>query len=166
MQPHFAFALRALAIGVGATVVLDLWSLYVAKAFRVRGLDFGLLGRWVGHLGRGRLRHESMQAAAPIAGERIIGWATHYATGIVFAAVLLVLAGPGWAKAPTPLPALGFGLVTLLFPFLVTQPAMGSGFAAARTPDPTAARLRSLGSHLVFGLGLYLTAWALARTSI
>jgi hypothetical protein len=40
---------------------------------------------------------------------------------------------------------------------------MGGGFAASRSPDPVAARLRSLGSHLVFGLGLYLIALAAAQ---
>ncbi|MGH7512442.1 MAG: DUF2938 family protein [Gemmatimonadales bacterium] len=30
--------------------------------------------------------------------------------------------------------------------------------AASRTPDPTQARLKSLATHLVFGLGLYVCA--------
>jgi hypothetical protein len=41
------------------------------------------------------------------------------------------------------------------------QPAFGLGVAAAKTPDPTAARLRSLRTHATYGLGLYLTGRAL-----
>lgn len=157
---------RALAIGVGATVLLDLWSLYVFKAFRVRGLDYGLFGRWLGHLGRGRFRHDSIAASAPIKGERMLGWAAHYATGVVFAGALLGICGPAWAEAPTLAPALAVGLAAVVFPFLVLQPGMGAGLAAARSPDPAAARLRSLGSHFVFGLGLYLAALAAAQFPI
>ena len=45
-------------------------------------------------------------------------------------------------------------------PFLVTQPGMGAGFAGSRTPRPAAARLQSLATHAIFGLGLYLAGWA------
>jgi len=57
------------------------------------------------------------------------------------------------------LPALAFGLVTTLAPFLVMQPAFGFGIAASKTPKPSQARLKSLMTHTVFGRGLYL--WAL-----
>jgi len=33
---------------------------------------------------------------------------------------------------------------------------MGAGIAASRTPRPNAARLQSLISHTLYGLGLYL----------
>ena len=35
---------------------------------------------------------------------------------------------------------------------------MGAGIAASRTPRPNAARLQSLVTHAVFGLGLFATA--------
>jgi hypothetical protein len=57
-------------------------------------------------------------------------------------------------------PAIAFGVVTVLVPFLVMQPAMGLGVAASRTPRPRAARVQSLITHTVFGLGLYLGGWA------
>ncbi|WP_264346966.1 DUF2938 domain-containing protein [Rheinheimera sp. MM224] len=37
------------------------------------------------------------------------------------------------------------------------QPALGSGIAASKTPSPAKARLKSLLTHSVFGLGLYLS---------
>jgi hypothetical protein len=38
------------------------------------------------------------------------------------------------------------------------QPSFGLGIAASRTPNPTQARLKSLVTHTVFGIGLYVCA--------
>lgn len=149
-------------IGIGATLLMDAWALVQRRAFGAAPLDYRLVGRWLGHLPRGRLRHETIAKAAPIPGELALGWAAHYATGVLFAALLVAACGPGWARNPTVWPALAVGIVTLAAPFLVLQPAIGVGLAASKTPDPTAARLRSGVTHLVFGLGLYLTADLLA----
>jgi hypothetical protein len=51
------------------------------------------------------------------------------------------------------------GIGTVAAPFLLMQPGMGAGMAASRTPAPNAARLQSLLTHAVFGLGLYLGGW-------
>jgi hypothetical protein len=45
------------------------------------------------------------------------------------------------------------------------QPGMGLGIAASRAPDPRAARLRSLTTHAIFGLGLYAAGWAARLTA-
>ncbi len=87
-----------------------------------------------------------------------LGWFTHYATGIVFAALLLAIQGASWALSPTLLPAVAVGVVTVLLPLCFMQPAMGAGFASSRTPTPLKNCLRSLANHTVFGLGLYLSA--------
>lgn len=161
-MPDLCDILRhALPIGSGATLVMDLWALLRARAFGVPSLDYALVGRWVGHMARGRFRHAPITASAPVRGERALGWLAHYAIGVAFAA-LLVAAQPGWAREPTLLPALAAGLASLVAPFLVMQPAMGFGIAAARAPLPDVARRRSLATHLVFGLGLYLAACAAA----
>ena len=67
-------------------------------------------------------------------GELAWGWLTHYAVGVAFAVVLLSLQGAAWVHSPTLLPALAVGMGTVAAPLLVMQPAMGSGFAASRTP--------------------------------
>jgi len=36
---------------------------------------------------------------------------------------------------------------------------MGAGIAACRMPDPNTARLQSLLTHAIFGIGLYLGGW-------
>ena len=150
---------RAVVIGVGATVVMDLWAAFLRASFGVASLDLALLGRWVGHVAGGRLTHESIGRSAPIRYERAIGWTAHYAIGVAFAAVLLVAAGVDWMERPTILPPMVVSWVTLVAPFFVMQPAMGAGVAASRTPRPNHARLRSVATHTVYGLGLYASAW-------
>ena len=146
-------------IGVGATLAMDLWSAMLWRCFRVPALDYALLGRWIGHFPRGRFRHESIGQAASVRHERVIGWIAHYTIGVMFAALLLAISGSEWLKQPTLIPPLIVSSVTLVAPFLVMQPAMGAGIAASRTPRPNVARLRSLATHTVYGLGLYASAW-------
>ena len=67
--------------------------------------------------------------------------------------------GLEWARRPTLVPALIISFVTLVAPFLVMQPAMGAGIAASKTPRPNMARLRSIATHTVYGIGLYISAW-------
>lgn len=155
-------AIRAAVIGAGGAAAMDAWAVVARHALNVRGLDYALLGRWIGHVGRGRIAHERIGAAAPIRGERVIGWAAQYAIGIGFALGLLALWGLDWARSPTPGPALFVGLGTIVAPWFVMQPAMGAGIAGSRTPDPRATRLRNLAGHTVYGVGLLASAAVLA----
>jgi len=145
--------------GVGATALMDLWAIARRRAFGNPLPDYGLVGRWLAHLARGRFRHESIAASAPVRGELVIGWTAHYLTGIAFAALLLGIWGLSWVRYPTIGPALVVGIGTVAAPFLVMQPGMGAGVAARRTPNPAAARLQSLITHAMFGLGLYAAGW-------
>ncbi len=157
-----AFALHAVLLGAGATLLVDGWAWLLRQTLAIASLDWALVGRWLGHLRHGRWRHARIGEATPIRGERLLGWGFHYLTGIVLAAAFLWLAGPDWQLQPRLLPSLGFGVATVLLPFLILQPALGAGIASARTPRPGAARLRSLLTHAVFGLGLYQSAYLLA----
>lgn len=151
-------------IGIGATAVMDAW-LVLLQRLGVPTLNFAFVGRWVGHLLRGQFVHASIAKAAPVRGELAWGWVTHYAVGVVFATVLVGLQGTQWLRSPSLLPALAVGICTVAAPLFVMQPAMGSGFAASRTPTPIKNCLRSLANHTVFGLGLYLSARVIALIS-
>jgi hypothetical protein len=153
------YLVNALVIGVGATVLIDLWAVARRRAFGIPSPNYGLVGRWFAHLTRGRLRHESIAASPPVQGERVIGWVAHYVIGVAFAGLLLAVWGLAWVREPTIGPALLVGIGTVAAPFLVMQPGMGAGVAASRTPRPAAARLQSLITHTIFGLGLYAAGW-------
>ena len=154
----------AVLLGIGATAVMDA-LLLLLKRLGVPTLNFAFIGRWVGHLLRGQVAHAAIAKAAPVRGELAWGWLTPYAVGVAFAGVLLSLQGAAWVHSPTLLPALAVGMGTVAAPLLVMQPAMGSGFAASRTPTPLKNCLRSLANHTVFGLGLYLSALVIALIS-
>jgi len=149
------------ALGVGATAVMDVWLLLIKRLGIPTG-SFALIGRWVGHFVHGRFTHKAIAKAEEVPGELAIGWLTHYATGIAYALILVTIVGVSWLEKPTVLPAVVFGIATVLAPLFVMQPAMGSGFAASRTPAPVANCVRSLANHTVFGLGLYFCAAAFA----
>jgi hypothetical protein len=153
---------RGVLIGVGGAAAMDVWGLFLRRAFGIRGLDYAMLGRWIGHFARRRFVHERIASADPVRGERPLGWAAHYAIGITFALLLLAIWGLDWARSPTIWPALAVGLGTIVAPWFVMQPAMGAGVAASKTPDPRAARLRNLATHTVYGIGLYATAVVLS----
>jgi hypothetical protein len=152
------FFVRAFVIGVGATVVLDLWAVLLQRLLRIPSTNWAMVGRWFGHFPRGRFVHDNIAQASPISGERAIGWVAHYAIGIAYAALLLAIWGISWARQPTLLPALSLSLVALAAPLFLMQPCMGSGIAGSKTPNPNTTRLRSLLNHTVFGLGLYVSA--------
>ena len=153
----------ALAIGVGATLVMDLWNLFLDRTFGIPSLDYCLLGRWLRHMPGGTLRHASIAAAPRKPLECTVGWIAHYSIGVVFALVFVVLASGDWLARPTLLPALLYGVGTVVFPFFILQPSLGLGIAASRAPRPSRARLKSLVTHTVFGVGLYVCALGTAE---
>lgn len=150
-------ALRVVAIGIGATVLFDGW-LWAQQRIGLPTMNFALLGRWVGHLSNGTLSHPSIANAAPVRGEMAIGWIAHYCIGIVFAALLLGLAGSTWVRSPTFGIALLVGMSTVVAPLFVLQPAMGAGIASTKTPTPLRNCVRSIVNHTVFGIAMYAAA--------
>ena len=154
--------LAGIAIGLGATLLMDLWNLFLKRAFSIPSLNYCLLGRWLRHMPGGTLRHASIAAAPQKPFECAVGWMGHYTIGVAFAVAFVILASGDWLARPTLLPALVYGIATVVFPFFVMQPSLGLGVAASRTPKPAQARLKSLATHTVFGIGLYLCALGLA----
>lgn len=149
------------AVGVGATLWTDLINELRRRLLGATVPDYASVGRWIGHMRYGKFTHASIRQADTIRGERLLGWCVHYVIGVAFAGALIVWQGVDWLYQPVIMPALLFGVMTVLFPFLLLQPALGAGFAASRTPSPAKARWGSLINHVLFGLGLYVTAWAL-----
>jgi len=63
MSEPVEFALRAVLIGTGATMVMDLWAI-VLRQCGVPSLNLAFLGRWIGHLRRGHWMHRSIASAS------------------------------------------------------------------------------------------------------
>ena len=153
-----SYILGAIAVGIGATLVMDLWNLFLKRVFGIPSLNYCLLGRWLRHMPGGTFKHASIIAAPPKSFECTVGSIAHYTIGIVFALVLVVVTSGDWLARPTLLPALLYGISTVVFPFFIMQPSFGLGIASSKTRNPTQARLKSLMTHTVFGVGLYICA--------
>jgi len=160
------FIANSVIIGVGATVVMDLWALMLQRWFGIIPLNYALLGRWIMYMPRGVFSHRNIVEVRPIAAELAVGWAAHYLIGMGFAALLIMLTSNEWLISPSVMPAILFGIASVTMPFFIMQPCMGFGFAAAKTPKPISARLRSLQAHFVFGLGLYGTTVFMSFVSL
>jgi len=81
-----AYLAYSALIGASATAVMDVWAVARKRLLGIPALDYGLVGRWLVYLTRGRFRHNPIAASPAIKVERLIGWIAHYLIGIAFAA--------------------------------------------------------------------------------
>jgi hypothetical protein len=143
-----------LATGLGATLAIDLWAQLLRRGAGIGATDWALVGRWVAGLRRGRLQLSAERARQRERGELLLGWLTHYAVGIAYALIYLLLLQAASLEVSLP-SALLFGAATVLAPWLILHPGLGKGWFASRTPRPVQTRLLNLATHLLFGAGLY-----------
>lgn len=159
MNPLTSPLIRAVLMGLGATLTFDLWGLLLKRTLQLAPSNICLVGRWLCYMPEGIFRHANIALTPRRSAECALGWGAHYLIGIAFAGTFVALAGADWLQHPTLVPALAFGLATVVAPFFVMQPLMGLGLAASKAPNPTLARVRTLLNHLAFGAGLYWVAW-------
>lgn len=153
-------SLQGLFIGLVATIGMDVWALIAKHVLRLPTTDWALVGRWVGHMPSGVFAHRPVGEADPIENELAIGWIAHYATGLLYGIAYLYGIVIVLDSVPSLGSALAFGLLTLVFPWFVMQPAMGAGMFARKTPRPGIMRLVNISMHAVFGACLY-SGWLL-----
>lgn len=149
---------RGVAIGIGATVLMDLWAIVLHKFFGENLPNWAPVGRWFWHLKEGRVFHDDIGKAAPYAHELALGWIGHYVVGILYGVILVIVVREPWLAEPTFLPAWILGIVTVGAGWFLLQPGLGIGWAASKTPNPTKVRLFNLVAHTVFAVGLWGTA--------
>ena len=166
MSNLILYYLSPVFLGIGATLTLDLWGVFLKYGFRITPSNYCLVGRWLRYMPEGIFRHANIGSTLQRSAECIVGWIAHYVIGILFAIAFIAFVGKEWLERPMLIPAVGLGLITVFMPFFIMQPAFGLGFAASKAPNPTQVRLRSLMNHTVFGVGLYLiglpVSWFLA----
>lgn len=150
--------MKGVLMGFVATGAMDLWGLALNRFAGQPLSNWAMPGRWVAHLPRGVVFHKAIADAAPVPGELQIGWAFHYAVGIIYGIVLAAVMGSAWLAAPTFLPAWIFSILMVGFGWFLLQPGMGLGWAASKTPNPWKVRGQNLAAHTVFALGLWVGA--------
>jgi len=92
--------LIGIALGLGATLVMDLWCIFLKRAFDIPSPNYCFVGRWLCFMPEGIFRHRSIAAASKKPAECTIGWIGHYTVGIIFALLLVLLATPRWLRDP------------------------------------------------------------------
>ena len=127
------------------------------KIFKIPTLNFAFLGRWVGWMFQGKLIHQSIAKSPQIKGEYLLGWIAHYSVGLIFSFSFLFIIGSTWLSHPQFYSALMFGVVTVLYPFLLCNLRWVVALLHQKHLILLNC-LKSLMNHSVFGCGLYLTA--------
>ena len=151
------YVLKIIVIGVGATLTVDVWT-YFLGLFNIKSLDYRFVGRWISNFPIGKVFHKNIMQTEPVKGELFIGWLAHYLIGINFAILLFLFYGKEWIDNPDIYSAVVFGIITVVAPLFIMQPAFGFGIASSNLPKPNIRRLKSLFTHLIYGIGLYITA--------
>lgn len=149
--------IKITAIGIGATLILDIWN-YILSLLNIKSLDYRFVGRWIGNFVNGKFFHNNIMQAPAIHNELFIGWTAHYMIGISFSFLLVFVFGKTWLSQPLIIPAIIIGIVTVIFPLFIMQPALGFGIASSSLPNPIVRISKSIITHIVYGAGLYLSA--------
>ncbi len=148
------FIIRALIAGLAATAAMDLWQIVAKAAFGVPKGNWAMVGRWFAYLPRGVMFHDGIGNSEPVERELAIGWAAHYAVGILYAAIYLAMALT-ILDGPSLISAIAFSLFTILAGWCLLMPGMGLGWFASKAPNQSSTIVNGLFNHIVFGAGLY-----------
>lgn len=151
------FPVQALILGIGATVLSDLWQWAFLKLTEGKSPNWSSVGRWVLGFRAGRIIDHDLASRPALPGENATGWVFHYIIGAGYGGLYLILLALSGA-APSLGSALLYGAVTLAAPMLFMKPAMGGGIFGIRAARPWRGALKTVSAHMSFGLGLWLTS--------
>jgi hypothetical protein len=156
--------LRALVIGIGATLSMDLMSAAGRRAGLLHGVELEWMQRWFASALRGRPFVDDVRAIStpglPLGATLLV----HYAIGVTLAILYGILVGPRSSVST----ATAFGFLTCALPWLFMFPGMGLGAFGIHAPSEALLVRTSLVNHLVYGvaLGLLMRAWPAAATVV
>jgi hypothetical protein len=148
--------LQMLVVGLVATVTLDLWQQIARLLFGLPITNWAMLARWFGHMPQGQFVQQDIGKAVPVRNERPLGWLVHYVVATSLGVLYLLLMEYVFHAAPGLVSAMLWSIVTIIMTWFVVEPALGAGFLASRTPNPTIARLYDFSTHIAYGVGIYL----------
>jgi len=142
--------------GLGATIIADIVAV-LRQGWALTHGFYCLVGRWVGALPQHGLFHNDIRTSTPVQREAMLGWAAHILLGVIYGVALVLVFGSSAIITPELWQGLGFGLATVLVPWLIFQPLFGWGIGMSKAPEPWKMRIKGELNHTVFGLGIWLT---------
>jgi hypothetical protein len=146
---------KIIILGIFSTVIIDFWAAFSSRIFHLPKTNWSMVGRWVGHIPNGRYFHDPIGSSHEIRGEYFFGWLFHYFIGVAYAGIYVALVVLFFQGSATLLFSWLFGLLTILSPWLILQPALGLGICAVKAIKPNLVRLQNLCIHSIFGIALY-----------
>jgi len=140
--------------GVLGTLAMDFLNYLFARTGILSRIDVAMIGRMSGGWARGRFCYRHPGQIEQVANEKLYGYLTHYAIGVVLAMAYvlgwdLLVGGPA-----SPLGALAYGVATTVASHFFVFPSMGLGLFGRRSPEGIRSPLSSLANHLFYGMGL------------
>ncbi|CBJ35905.1 DUF2938 family protein [Ralstonia solanacearum] len=145
-----------LIVGIGSTAMLDVWALLVERATSIPRTNWGIVGRWLLGVRKGRFVLDSTDSYASTVKERTVGWFFHYLIGIAYAAALIIFWKLDYIATPTILPAVIVGVVvSSLAGLMILLPGLGAGFFGSKLPNQFAIFVYVIVAHIIFAAGQY-----------
>ena len=134
------FMAQVIFMGIVTNLVIDIWAVILSTILKLPTTNWSMVGRWCAHLRTGQFIHRPISQSKPVKSEQTIGWLFHYIIGIGYAYLYVILMVFIVSNDPFLISAIIYGLVTLIVPWLVLQPALGLGLFArlADKPNPNA----------------------------
>lgn len=151
-----------LVTGVAGATAADIGRTIYQALTGFPPVNWSVTGRWFLMVFSGQPYVPGIGTAPSLPHELLAGHAAYYTIAVVFAGVYLSLLKLT-KREPTLWNGLAFGWVTMVFPFFVQMPLMGSGVLASATATPWLVIGRTLVHHSSFGLGLALGAMVMRR---
>ena len=65
--------ISAILIGLGATLIFDLWALLLKYAFKITSSNICLVGRWLRYMPEGAFKHSNIESAPQKSAECMVG---------------------------------------------------------------------------------------------
>ena len=140
--------------GVLGTLVMDSLNHLFARTGMISRIEVKMIGRMSAGWANGRFRYRHPSEIEQVANDKLYGYLTHYAIGVVLAVIFVL----GWdillGGSASPVWALVYGIATTVASWFFVYPSMGLGVFGCRSSEGIRAPLSSLANHLFFGLGM------------
>ena len=142
-------------VGVASTMTMDVLGSLSRKVGLAAGANGQWVGRWYLGMARGQFVHANIADSPEQAGERRAALIGHYLIGIALAVLYVVAASVLGVTPGSFAVAVGYGLATCVFPWLLVYPALGFGMFGRKGPPELRLFTSSLLNHFFYGVGLW-----------